>query len=60
MPCSVIIHVGQELLPTTTAHLHLPGIEFIPVFDLVHTGILGWSPNIVAALNGPVAGRCAP
>ena len=34
-------HLGPGRLPTARKHLDLPGIEFLPVFDLVDAGILG-------------------
>jgi hypothetical protein len=51
----VVLRTGDRQLPWAGTNLHLPGIEYVRVFDLVRAALLGWSPNVRRVIDRPDA-----
>jgi hypothetical protein len=51
----VIVRAGDRQLPWARTDIHLPGIEYVRVFDLVRAALLGWSPNVLQVIGYPGA-----
>jgi hypothetical protein len=54
----VVVRAGDRQFPWARTDAHMPGIEYIRVFDLVRAALLGWSPNVrrVIGCSDAIAG----